>query len=259
MAYRITLPTFEGPFDLLLHLISRREIDIYDISLHEIAVEYLEYIEALEALDLEVASEFLLIAAILLKLKSDGLLPAVEPEGERLTPFEAREELVWRLAQYRKFRNAAEELMRRLEQEECCFYRQVEVEEPFGRLVPQLLQRLRPEQLAEAITRLLTSVRPPDISFIAPIKVNVQEFMERILRKLETQSAFSFRELCEGMALRIEVIGAFMALLELYKRDEVEMRQAERFGDIRIMRGKRPEPEERSALDGGDQWATSDL
>ncbi|MHB8781461.1 MAG: segregation and condensation protein A, partial [Candidatus Geothermincolia bacterium] len=101
MAFRISLETFEGPFDLLLHLIGRKEIDIYDIALADITREYIEYIEALESLDLEVASEFLLIAAILLKLKSDGLLPSPEPDGDTLTPFEAREELIWRLVEYR--------------------------------------------------------------------------------------------------------------------------------------------------------------
>ncbi len=136
MPYLVKLEVFEGPFDLLLHLIGRKEIDIYEVSIADITDEYLAYIETMRELDLEVATEFLLIAATLLKLKSDSLLPAPEKEAEELAPQELREELLWRLVEYQKFRDAAAELANRLDREERYYYRQVDLEEPFRGLMP---------------------------------------------------------------------------------------------------------------------------
>lgn len=236
MPFRVKLEVFEGPFDLLLHLISRKEIDIYEISLSEITSEYLDFLRAMHDLDLDVATEFLLIAAILIKLKSDGLLPAAEPEPERLTPFEAREELIWRLIEYRKFKNAAEELLRRVDREEAFFYREVEFEDSFTHLVPRLLAGLGVEDLATALLALRQEEGEVDISFIAPIKINIQDYMERIRETLLSRARVTFRELTEGMRDRIELIVTFMAMLEMYKRDEVDIEQSERFGDIEIVR-----------------------
>jgi segregation and condensation protein A len=187
-------------------------------------------------LDLDVATEFLLIAAILIKLKSDGLLPAAEPEPERLTPFEAREEQIWRLIEYRKFKNAAEELLRRVDGEEAFFYREVEFEDSFTYLMPHLLAGLGIEDLAAALLALRQEEGEVDISFIAPIKINIQDYMERIRETLLSRPRVTFRELTEGMRDRIELIVTFMAMLEMYKRDEVDIEQSERFGDIEIVR-----------------------
>jgi len=236
MPFKVKLEVFEGPFDLLLHLISRKEIDIYEISLSEITSEYLDFLQAMHDLDLDVATEFLLIAAILIKLKSDGLLPAAEPEPERLTPFEAREELIWRLIEYRKFKNAAEELLRRVDGEEAFFYREVEFEDSFTYLMPHLLAGLGIEDLAAALLALRQEEGEVDISFIAPIKINIQDYMERIRETLLSRPRVTFRELTEGMRDRIELIVTFMAMLEMYKRDEVDIEQSERFGDIEIVR-----------------------
>ncbi len=236
MAFQVKLEVFEGPFDLLLHLVSRKEIDIYEISLSEITSEYLDYLQAMRDLDLDVATEFLLIAAILIKLKSDGLLPAAEPEPERLTPFEAREELVWRLIEYRKFKNAAEELLSRLDREDAFYYREVEFEDSFIDLVPRLLAELSVHDLAAALHALQQKEGEVDISFIAPIKVNIQDYMQRIREAMLAKPRVTFRELTEGMRNRFELIVTFMAMLEMYKRDEIDIEQCERFGDIEIVR-----------------------
>lgn len=236
MAFQVKLEVFEGPFDLLLHLVSRKEIDIYEISLSEITSEYLDYLQAMRDLDLDVATEFLLIAAILIKLKSDGLLPAAEPELERLTPFEAREELVWRLIEYRKFKNAAEELLSRLDREDAFYYREVEFEDSFIDLVPRLLAELSVHDLAAALHALQQKEGEVDISFIAPIKVNIQDYMQRIREAMLAKPRVTFRELTEGMRNRFELIVTFMAMLEMYKRDEIDIEQCERFGDIEIVR-----------------------
>ncbi|MGQ9474803.1 MAG: segregation and condensation protein A [Actinomycetota bacterium] len=254
MSYLVKLEVFEGPFDLLLHLIGRREIDIYQVSIAEITDDYLRYIQEMQRLDLEVATEFLLIAATLLKLKSDSLLPAPErEEGEEVSPAELREELLWRLVQYQKFRNAAQELSSRLELEERYYYREVDLEEPFRNLVPDVIRNLNLERLVQVARELLRAEEEVDVSYIAPIRVNVTDFMDRVRQVLGKKGLTTFRELTADCALRIEIIATFLALLELYKREEVDIRQAVRFGDIEVysLEGLRPvSAEERTFGEG---------
>jgi len=232
--YQVKLEIFEGPFDLLLHLIGRREIDIYDVSIAEITDEYLAYMEGLRELDLEVATEFLLIAATLLKLKSDHLLPEPEKEAEDLTPSELREELLWRLTEYQKFRNAAAEMAGRLYREERYYYREVDLEDPFRHIMPDVLRGLTLERLVGAARELVEPEAELDVSYIAPIKINISDFMERVRGALAERGSSSYRELTTGCALRVEFIAVFLALLELYKREEIDIRQATRFGDIMV-------------------------
>jgi segregation and condensation protein A len=234
LPYQVKLEVFEGPFDLLLHLISRREIDIYDISIAEITDEYLAFMEAMRQLDLEVATEFLLIAATLLKLKSDHLLPEPETEVEEPGPSELREELLWRLVEYQKFRDAAADLGKRLEREERYYYRDVDLEEPFIHIVPDVLRGLSLEKLALAARELVELEAELDVSYIAPIKINIDDFMDRVRAMLAAKGSTSYRELTADCALRVELIAVFLALLELYKREEIEIRQATRFGDIKV-------------------------
>jgi segregation and condensation protein A len=234
--YQVKLEVFEGPFDLLLHLIGRREIDIYDISIAEITDEYLAYIETMRELDLEVATEFLLIAATLLKLKSDLLLPEPEKEAEEFTSAELREELLWRLVEYQKYRNAAAGLLARLEREERYYYRSLDMEEPFARIIPDVIQGLTLEKLTKAAMEFIESENEVDVSYIAPVKVNITDFMDRVRLALREKGETSYRDLTVDCALRIELIAIFLALLELYKREEVDLRQAARFGDIQVFR-----------------------
>ncbi len=234
MPYQVKLDVFEGPFDLLLHLIGRREIDIYEISVAEITDEYLGYMESLRELDLEVATEFLLIAATLLKLKSDYLLPEPEEEVEEPGPSELRQELLWRLVEYQKFRDAATELMRRLEREERYYYREVDLEEPFAHIVPDVLRGLTLDRLSVTARELLGTRVELDVSYIAPIKVNIGDFMDRVRETLTAGRSTSYRQLTVDCTLRVEFIAMFLALLELYKREEIDIRQATRFGDIMV-------------------------
>lgn len=234
MPYQVKLEVFEGPFELLLHLISRKEIDIYEVSIAEITDEYLAYIDSMRELDLEVATEFLLIAATLLKLKSDYLLPEPEKEGEEITPAEMREELLWRLVEYQKFRNAAQELSDRLEREERYYYRELDLEEPFQDLMPDVLSGLTLERLAASAMEIIEMESVVDISYIAPIKVNIADFMDRIRAALRERGRTSYRELTGHSEMRMEFIVTFLALLELYKREEIDISQATRFGDIQV-------------------------
>jgi segregation and condensation protein A len=232
--YQVKLEIFEGPFDLLLHLIGRREIDIYEVSIAEITDEYIAYMEAMRELDLEVATEFLLIAATLLKLKSDHLLPEPEQEVEELGPAELREELLWRLVEYQKFRNAAAELGKRLDREERYYYREVDLEEPFRQVLPDVMRGLTLEKLAQTAREMVELETELDVSYIAQIKVNIDDFMARVREVLAAKQSTSYRELTADCALRVELIAVFLALLELYKREEIDIRQASRFGDIEV-------------------------
>lgn len=234
MPYQVKLEIFEGPFDLLLHLIGRREIDIYEVSIAEITDEYIAYMETLRELDLEVATEFLLIAATLLKLKSDHLLPEPEIEVEELGPAELREELLWRLVEYQKFRDAAAELGKRLDREERYYYRDVDLEEPFRHIVPDVMRGLTLEKLALAAREIVEMEAELDVSYIAQIKVNIDDFMVRVREVLAANGSTSYRELTAECALRVEFIAVFLALLELYKYEEIDIRQATRFGDIEV-------------------------
>ena len=234
MPYQVKLEMFEGPLNLLLHLIGRREIDIYEVCIAEIADEYLAYMEGMRELDLEVASEFLLIAATLLKLKSDHLLPETEKEAEDLTPSELREELLWRLVEYQKFRNAAAEMEGRLQREERYYYREVDLEDPFRKVMPDVLRGLTLERLSRAARELVEPEAALDVSYIAPIRINVSDFMQRVREVLALNGRTSYRELTAECALRVELIAVFLALLELYKHEEVDIRQSGRFGDIMV-------------------------
>ncbi len=233
MAYQVKIDLFEGPFDLLLHLISKREIDIYEISVSEITRDYLDYLERMRSLDLEIATEFLLIAATLIKLKSDGLLPAPEKDVA-MPPYDSREELIWRLVEYNKFKNAAEELNKHLRSEDRYYYREIELEEPYKNIMPDLLERLTLEELARRARDLILDFRTVDVSHVAPIRINVRDYIEKVLSVLEEKESLSFMELTSDCLSKLEVIAYFLALLELYKWEAIGLRQLGRFGEIYI-------------------------
>ncbi len=234
MAFQVKIDVFEGPFDLLLNLISRQEIDIYQVSIADITSEYLQYLESMRRLDLEIATEFLLMAATLIKLKAESLLP--RPPRESLDEFQqdALEDLVWQLLEYQKFRSAAEELERRLQQEERCFFREVEVEEPQRGVLPEALSGLRLVDLA-SVARELTAFEPePDVSHIAPVRINLRDYIMRTLEMLRETPEIRFDHMTKECSSKLEVIAYFLALLELYKWDLIGLRQYGRFGDIRV-------------------------
>lgn len=240
MGYQVKLDIYEGPFELLLNLISKREIDIYQVVIADITAEYLAYLDSMRSLDLEIATEFLLIAATLIKLKSDSLLPKPPVEIYDEFPVDSRDELIWRLIEFKKFKNAAEELEKRLELEDRNFYRAVEVEEPFRDLMPDVLSSLELGQLVEAARRLtLAEVEVDvDLSHIAPIRISIKDYIEKMLGALECKEEATFFELTRDCEDRLEVIVCFLAILELFKWDIVSVRQASRFGEISVSRNR---------------------
>lgn len=238
MAYQVKLGVFQGPFDLLLHLIAKREVDIYEVSLSEITEEYLAYIKGLQELDLEVATEFLVVAATLIEIKASRLLPGPPVDDEDALAISDRDVLIARLLEYKAFKDAAAHLVEAMEANAAYFGRSAGPGPEYERLAPDLLARVTPERFAEIAVRAMTPVPVPvlDLSHITPIRVSVSEAIDEVLSALDRDERVSFRELTRACHTRIDLVVRFLAILELIKRGEVDVAQAETFGDIHVTR-----------------------
>ena len=236
MAYEVKLEVFEGPIDLLLHLITRQRVDIYDVSLSRITEEYLAALEGLDGTDLETATGFLVVAATLLELKSARLLPGRAGEEDAGHLLEERDLLLARLVECATFRDAGAWIARGLEAGSDSHGRSVGLEEAFVDLAPKLVIKTSPERLGALAAALLAPRAAPevDVSHVAPIRVTVRDAIIEVAGFLRERGApAAFRELCSGVSERIDVVVRFLALLELFKAGAVDLVQVERFGDIR--------------------------
>jgi segregation and condensation protein A len=240
-AFKVRTEIFEGPFDLLLHLVGRSKLDIRDITISEIADEFVEHIEKMRELDLDVASDFLLVAATLLELKAAALFPGevdddLYDEFEDLSPEEARALLVERLLAYKKFKNASAELAARMEAEGRMRPRQAGLEEPFLRLMPDYLEGVTLRGLAVLLADLehRRDVFLLEAEHVASVPVSLEMHMESVRRTLRDRGRMSFSELVEAGAPPELVVVTFLALLELYKRGRVGIKQDAVFGEIDI-------------------------
>ncbi len=237
--YQVKLPVFEGPLDLLLHLIEREELDITKVSLAQVTDQYLEYISLLEELNAEVLADFLVIAAKLLLIKSEMLLPRPPRVLEEEEEEDVGEELARQLIEYKKFKAAAEALKQR---EEMGFRTYVRLAPPPKLERPVQLGDVSLADLVEAVRRAL-NVHPPAPSVsevVSPITITVAEKMAFIEEKLNKLGRVSFSHLLDQAASRLEIIITFLALLELIKLKGVEVQQERPFGEI-IIFGKPPE------------------
>lgn len=234
MSYEVKLEVFEGPIDLLLHLITRQRVDIYDVSLATITEEYLAAIGALEDLDLEMATGFLVVAATLLELKSTRLLPtrADDPNAARL--LEERDLLLARLVECATFRGAGGWISSQLRAGAARHGRTAALEDRFVNIAPDLLANTTLDHLLRAAENVFTPVPviELDTSHVAPIRASVKDAIADVSDILARTGNASFEELCSGRE-KLEVVVRFLALLELYKAGAIELDQAERFGDIR--------------------------
>jgi segregation and condensation protein A len=238
MAYEVTTAVFEGPFDLLLHLITRQQVDIYQVSLSSIVDAYVAEIEHLPTVDLEVATEFLLIAAVLLELKARRLLPGsdeVEDE-EELALWEERDLLLARLFECKTFKDAAAALNRMMDAAGRSFPRRAGLEERFLEITPDLLAGVTPERLGAACLAALTPRPAPrvDLDHVAPIRVSVADAVAELLDELPRVGIITFARLTAGLVESLEVIVRFLAVLELYKRGWIELAQPGNFGDLQV-------------------------
>jgi segregation and condensation protein A len=240
MGYEVRTAAYEGPFDLLLHLILRQEVDLWEVSLATIVDEYLAEIERMPTVDLEIATEFLLIAATLVELKSRRLLPTPEDLelDEELLRFEERDLLLARLLECKTFQDAARSLVSLMRGADRSVARSVGPEEPFRSLVPDPLERVRLTALRDAARRALTPAPAPHLEadHIAPLRVSVADAIAVVLDRLPHDRPVTFRELSADATERLDVIVRFLALLELYKQGIVDLEQLTQFGDLTVHR-----------------------
>jgi segregation and condensation protein A len=241
MAYEVTTPVFEGPFDLLLHLILREQVDLYEVPLAAIVDSYLRELDRLQGggLDLDVATEFLLIAATLVELKARRLLPGRDDVDldEELALWEERDLLLARLLECKTFKDVAATLARLAEVAGRSFPRAAVMEERFVALTPDLLEGVTPERLRAAYIRAVTPKPVPhvDLTHVATVRASVADAVAELVDELPRVGRIGFRRLTAGLGARLEVIVRFLALLELFKQGLVELDQAHTFGDIEVV------------------------
>ncbi len=229
----LDLEVFSGPFDLLLTLVLREEVDLLEVELADVVVSYLDFLEARGELDLDVATEFLVLIAALLELKSRLMLPHEDDVLPDLEPGEAAEELLARMLDALRYRRAAEYLAHRLGEEEGHRYRSAPLPRELRRATAEdVTAAYDPAQLGAAIGALLRTPAPLDLRHLAMPRVSVAERLSH-LRALLRRGATSFDDAVRG-ADRVTVAVTLFALLELYKQGEATWTQEEAFGDIAI-------------------------
>jgi segregation and condensation protein A len=234
-ALDLDLEVFNGPFDLLLTLVLKEEIDLLEVDLAEVVLAYVEHLERAGDLDLEAATEFLVLIAALLELKSRLMLPADEEDGLDIEPVEAAEELLARMLEYHRYRQAAEHLRARLEAEHGYRYRSAPLPPELRRISIEVAESAYdPERLAEAIGGLLTVPPPLDLRHVRRPAVSVDQRLRHLRDLLARRSRFSFDEAVEGVDRLTEAVTLF-ALLELYKAGEARWEQDVPFGPITVV------------------------
>jgi segregation and condensation protein A len=237
----VATPVYQGPFDLLLQLILKEQVDIYEVNLARIVDAYLVEIEKMQredTLDLDVITGFLLIAATLVELKARRLLPnqADMDLDEELALWEERDLLLARLLEAKTFKDVATVFSQLADDADLSFPRAVGADERFVDVMPDLLEGTSVRSLQRAAIRALTPRPIPvvDLFHVNPIKVTVADAVAELLDELPRVGRISFRRLTADLADRIEVIVRFLAVLELFKQGVVEIDQPERFGDIEV-------------------------
>ncbi|MGO9855687.1 MAG: segregation and condensation protein A [Acidimicrobiales bacterium] len=239
MAYAVSTPVFEGPIDLLLHLVSSHEVDVLDVPLLPVVDGFVAVLaEQRDLIDFNQLSEFLLVASILIELKSQRLLPGREgtDEDEDLIGWEERDLLLARLLECRAYAAAADVFVALAEQASRSVPREVGLDDDFVGHAPDLLAGITPEDVAQAYLRGSAERPVPrvDLSHVTVDTVSVSEAVSELIAVPESARATSFRALVNGCRTRIEVIVRFLALLELCKMGRVTLGQGTTFGDLSI-------------------------
>jgi segregation and condensation protein A len=229
----LDLEVFSGPFDLLLTLVLREEVDLMEVELADVVLAYIDVLEARGDLDLETATEFLVLVAALLELKSRLLLPSEDDDLIDMDPGEAAEELLARLLDAHRYRGAAEHLAERLHRESGHRYRSAPLPRELRRADPAAAGAVyKPAQLGKALGGLLREPPRLDLRHVNVPTVSVAERLSH-LRALLRRGSCTFDEAVRG-ADRVTVAVTLFALLELYKRGEADWSQSEPFGEIAI-------------------------
>jgi segregation and condensation protein A len=230
----LDLEVFQGPFDLLLALVLREEVDLLEVDLAEIVLTYIDHLEQAGELDLESATEFLVLIAALLELKSRMMLPRDDEEGLDLEPSEAADELLARMLEYARYRAAAGWMHQRIEAEAGHWYRSAPLPPELRRVSAELATACYdPEALAKAIGGMLRTPPAIDLGHVARPRVSVGERLSHLRMLLGRRGRFSFDDAVEGGDRLTEAV-TLLALLELYKQGEAAWEQEVPFGPITI-------------------------
>jgi segregation and condensation protein A len=236
--FEVHLPVFEGPFDLLLGLIAKHKLDITEIALAQVTDEFIAYIRGHDQdWDLDVASEFLVVAATLLDLKAARLLPAGEVDDEEdLALLEARDLLFARLLQYRAYKQVAAVFAARIAAEGRRYPRAVSLEEPFAQLLPEVLIGIGPEAFAALAVKAMTPKEAPvvSVSHLHAPAVSVKEQVGILVDRLRRVGTTTFRALIADCPDTLTVVARFLGVLELYREAEVSLEQLTAFGELHV-------------------------
>ncbi len=236
--FRVHLDNFDGPFDLLLGLISKHKLDITEVSLHKVTDDFIAHIRSHGSeWDLDQASHFLLVAATLLDLKAARLLPSGEVDDEEdLALLEARDLLFARLLQYRAYKEVAQVISGRIADQNRRFPRLVPMEPRFANLLPEVLLGLGPEEFARLAAKALTPKAPPSVSVehMYQPRASVKEQAAIVVERLRRLRTTTFRVLAADAEGTYEVVARFLALLELYREQAVTFEQPEPLGELRV-------------------------
>ena len=239
--FSVHLSNFDGPFDLLLQLISRHKLDITEVSLSLVTDEFIAYIRALEVSGegwrLDQATEFLVVAATLLDLKAARLLPSGEVEDEEdLALLEARDILFARLLQYRAFKEIAASFQTMIEAADKAFPRVVALDPALSALLPEVLIGVGPERFASIAERVLTPKAPPVVAIehLHMALVSVSEQSKLVVEALRHSKTMSFRSLCHDADSTMVVVARFLALLDLYRQGNLRFNQVIALGELQI-------------------------
>jgi segregation and condensation protein A len=252
-AYQVRIDNFEGPLDLLLHLIKKNEINICDIPIALIANQYLEYLTVMKSLNLAVAGEFLVMAATLLHIKSKMLLPPDEVEGDDEEGPDPREELVRRLLEYKKFKEAAKDLDQQERQWREVYGRDVQL--PVQSQTDEtLLDSVSLFDLVDALQEVLARNPSKQLLEIEPDNLTVRDRMNAILEALEDRQSVSFADLFDETCHRLVVIVTFLALLELIRIRAARVFQPSTFGPILVSRAFSPVTDADVDMFGETEW-----
>lgn len=237
-SWQVKLPVFEGPLDLLLYLIKRDELDVYDIPIEKITRDYVDYLKAMELLNLEIAGEYLVIAATLLYIKSRLLLPVdQQPPEDEIEQEDPRWELVRQLVEYKKFKDAALHLGEQGALREGMFPRDPKDLNLSHSPRKQAPQEANVFDLLTALQRVLDQVAQREkTQQIQEEKFTVAEKMAIISELLQKETKVFFHDLFQNVASQVEVVVTFLALLELARLKQLQLQQDDAFGEIAVIR-----------------------
>lgn len=243
MALPVKIENFEGPLDLLLHLIDVNKFNIFDIPIVEITEQYLEYVRNMDKRDLNVMSEFLVMAATLLEIKAKMLLPVeVDEEGEEIDP---REELVQKLLEYKMYKYMSYELKDRMQDAAKAMYKDPTIpEEVEGYIEPVDLEKLLGDLTLKRLNEIFQSVMKRQNEKLDPIRskfgkiekeeVSLEDKLDFVDSYAKEHGTFSFRKLLEGQKSKMQIVVTFLAILELMKMGKIMIEQEDTFADIII-------------------------